>query len=189
MDKTTLATFRIDKDTWKKFKKWASKKNSNASAELNQFILECLGVIDKNIEANIDQDLSDSIEKYIDNYLDTNLESYIDKYIDANIETIVKTYLDQVALKHLDTEPLALDISIDDNIDTNIDLKLDTDLDKEKPLAESLEEQLNEQLTNAELARRMNVSPSTVSRWVNQKSNPPKDLEWQYDPSLKKWVK
>ncbi len=182
MDKTTLATFRVDQDTWKKFKKWASKKNSNASAELNQFILECLGIIDKNIEPNIDKSMYKNIDKHIDNYLDKNIESYIEKYIDAHIETIVKTHLDQVGLKHLDTQ-------LDTNIDNYLDTQLDTDIDKEKPLTESLEQQLNEQLTNAELARRISVSPSTISKWANQKSNPPKDLEWRYDPKVKKWVK
>ena len=62
----------------------------------------------------------------------------------------------------------SIDINIDTNIDINqveeMDVRLDTYIDKEEPLAESKQEQLNEQLTNAELARRMKVSPSTVSK-------------------------
>ncbi len=54
MTDTTLATFRIDKDTWKEFKQWASDRGSNASTELNQFILRSLGSIDKNLDINID---------------------------------------------------------------------------------------------------------------------------------------
>ena len=53
---TTLATCRVDKETWKEFKQWASERGSNASTELNQFILRSLGRIDNNIDVNIDKD-------------------------------------------------------------------------------------------------------------------------------------
>lgn len=58
---------------------------------------------------------------------------------------------------------------------------IDTCIDTQEPS--------NEQITNAELARRIKVNPSTVSKWANQKSRPPKNLEWRYDPKLKKWIK
>ncbi len=54
MADTTLATFRVDKDTWKEFKQWASDRGSNASTELNQFILRSLRRIDNNLDTNID---------------------------------------------------------------------------------------------------------------------------------------
>ena len=54
MKDTTLATFRVDKDTWKEFKQWASDRGSNASTELNQFILRSLERIDNNLDERIE---------------------------------------------------------------------------------------------------------------------------------------
>ena len=184
MDKTTLATFRIDKKTWKEFKKWAGDRGSNASAELNQFILRALGHIDENLETNLDNDLDTALNERIENYLDTNLDKriynltlqYLDKEQDPDLEN------------HTDNN---IDYSIDNNIDKEQVKQLDTNIDRnidKNPLAESLQ-QSNEQITNAELARLLNVSPTTVSRWATQKRQLPKDLEWQYDSQLKKWIK
>ena len=201
MNTTTLATFRIDKKTWKKFKKWSADKDSNASKELNQFILRALGLIDENLETNIDSNLNNNLEQSIEIYLDTNLEQRIEKTVNNYLDINLDKRIYKTTLKYLDKEPEPdvdtniennIDISIDTNIDNNqveeLDVKLDTYIDKEEPLAESEQEQSNEQLTNAELARRMKVSPSTVSKWANRKSRPPKNLEWRYDPKLKKWV-
>ena len=154
MDTTTLATFRIDKKTWKKFKKWAADKDSNASKELNQFIKRALGLIDENIDTNLDNNLEQRIETYLEDNLDNRIEQTVTNYLDKNLDSYI-----------------------------------DKNIDQELPKAESLQEESNEQLTNAELARRMNVSPATVSRWANQKRQPPLDLEWRYDLSLRKWVK
>ena len=85
MGDTTLATFRVDKDTWKEFKEWASERGSNASTELNQFILRSLGRIDNNLDVNID-----SQHNRIDEYIDKRIENYIDKNIDSRIEATVK---------------------------------------------------------------------------------------------------
>ena len=184
MDKTTLATFRIDKKTWKEFKKWAGDRGSNASAELNQFILRALGHIDENLETNIDNDLDTDLNERIDHYLDTNLDKriynltlqYLDKEQDPDLET------------HCDNN---IDKNIDNNIDNNqvdnLDVNIEDSIDKNQ-LTESLQ-QSNEQITNAELARLMNVSPTTVSRWATQKRQPPENLEWRYNSKLKKWVK
>ena len=195
---TTLATFRIDKKTWKKFKKWAGEKNSNASAELNQFILRSLGLIDENLDTESNNNLEQRIDKYLDNHIEARIEKVVSNYLDNNIDkhiyNVTTQYLNQEQKADLETDVNNnIEISIDTNIDNKQIEKLDTDLDncidKEEPLTESLQEQSNEQITNAELARRMKVSPSTVSKWANQKSQPPKNLEWEYDPKLKKWVK
>lgn len=42
-------------------------------------------------------------------------------------------------------------------------------------------------LTNAELARLLGVSPATVSRWSTGKRQPPKNLNWEFNPVTKKW--
>ena len=55
--------------------------------------------------------------------------------------------------------------------------------------SDNLKQQPDEKLTNAQLARRMGVASATVSRWANKKRQPPKNLEWQYDSLLKRWVK
>ena len=198
MKTTTLATFRIDKRTWKKFKKWAGEKNSNASAELNQFILRALGLIDENLDTDINSNLEQCIENYLDANLDGRIEKAVKNYLDTNIDKYIDSLTTQDLGNDKDVElETNLDKSIDNNIDINIDANqleeldsnIDTCIDKEEPLAESKIKQSNEQLTNAELARRMKVSPSTVSKWANQKYKPPQSLEWQYDPKLKKWVK
>lgn len=178
MDTTTLATFRIDKKTWKQFKKWAGNKNSNASAELNQFILKSLGCIDESQDINIDGNLEKRIENYIDNNIDNRIEKLVNQYLDNNIDK----YIYNVVNQSLDKDQKA-------DTDTNLDNNIDNNIDKEESLEESLQQQSNEQLSHAELARRMNVSSSTVSRWATKKCQPPKNFEWRYDPKLKKWVK
>lgn len=182
METTTLATFRIDKKTWKKFKKWVGEKNSNASAELNQFVLRSLGLIDE----NLDTENNNALEQRIDSYLDNNLEQRIEKAINIYLDINIDKYIDKVNLRYRDEQQ---NIDIDTNAEDNLDISIDSNIDEEKPKAESLQEESNEQLTHAELARRMNVSPATVSRWANGKRQPPLDLEWRYDAQLKKWVK
>ena len=185
MDKTTLATFRIDKKTWKEFKKWAGDRGSNASAELNQFILRALGHIDENLETALDNDLDTTLNERIKNYLDANLEKHIYnvtlKYVDKEQDPDIETHPDN-----------NIDCSIDKNIDKNqvehLDVNIEACIDK-KTLTESLQEQSYPQITNAELARLLNVSPTTVSRWATQKRQPPENLEWRYNSKLKKWVK
>ena len=189
MDTTTLATFRIDKKTWKKFKKWAADKDSNASKELNQFILRALGLIDENIDPNFDNNLEKRIEKYLETNVYTRIGETIDNYLDINLDkriySLTHQYLENNQETDLDTNPERnIDVNIDNNLDNKqleqVEVELDNRIDKE--------EQSNEQLTNAELARRIKVSPSTVSRWATGKNQPPTDLEWEYDPKVKKWV-
>ena len=200
MDKTTLATFRIDKKTWKEFKKWAGDRGSNASAELNQFILRALGHIDENLETNIDNDLDTDLNERIDHYLDTNLDKRIEKTINNYLDTNLDKRIYNLTLQYLDKEQDPdlethcdnnIDKNIDNNIDNNqvdnLDVNIEDSIDKNQ-LTESLQ-QSNEQITNAELARLMNVSPTTVSRWATQKRQPPENLEWRYNSKLKKWVK
>ncbi|MGB5771182.1 MAG: helix-turn-helix domain-containing protein [Crocosphaera sp.] len=132
MGDTTLATFRVDKDTWKEFKEWASERGSNASTELNQFILRSLGRIDTNLDVNIDsRDNRIDIDKRIENYLDNNL--------DERIEATVKNYLDKHIDRHIDTNPdQRIDKSIDNDIDskkeTNLDTNIDSSIDSKKEI-------------------------------------------------------
>ena len=198
MDTTILATFRIDKKTWKKFKKWAGEKNSNASAELNQFILRSLGLIDENLDTENNNNLEQRIDKYLDSNIDKRIEKAINIYLDNNIDkciyNLTTQYLNQEQKTDLETDlnndtEINIDTDIDNKQVEEIDSNIDTYIDTEELLTESLQEQSNEQITNAELACRMKVSASTVSKWANQKSRPPKNLEWRYDSSLKKWVK
>lgn len=44
-------------------------------------------------------------------------------------------------------------------------------------------------LTHAELARQLGVSSSTISRWSTGKRNPPEDLKYRFDRTLKLWIK
>ena len=198
MDTTTLATFRIDKKTWKKFKKWAGEKNSNASAELNQFVLRSLGLIDENLDTESNNDLQQRIDSYLDKIIDERIEKAVNVYLDNNIDkriyNLTTEYLNQEQETDIESDLNSdTEISIDTHIDNKqveeLDTNIDNCIDKEEPLTESLQEQSNEQITNAELARRIKVSPSTVSKWANQKSRPPKNLEWEYNSKLKKWVK
>ena len=198
MDTTTLATFRIDKKTWKKFKKWAGEKNSNASAELNQFVLRSLGLIDENLDTESNNNLEQRIDSYLDKIIDERIEKVVNIYLDNNIDkriyNIINQYPNQEPKADIETylndnTEICIDTNIDNKQLEELDINIDTNIDKEEPLTESLQEQSNEQITNAELARRIKVSPSTVSKWANQKSRPPKKLEWEYDPKLKKWVK
>ena len=129
MGDTTLATFRVDKDTWKEFKEWASERGSNASTELNQFILRSLGRIDNNLDTDID-----SRDNRIDKDIDKRIENYLDSNLDERIEATVKRYLDdnleqqmyEATLKSIDRN---IDKNIDNNIDKNIDTETETSLD------------------------------------------------------------
>ena len=198
MDTTTLATFRIDKKTWKKFKKWAAAKDSNASKELNEFIKRALGLIDEDIDTNLDNNLEQRIETYLEANVYTRLGEAIDNYLDINLDkriyNLTYQYLENNQETDLGTNPEKnIDINIDSNLDNKqveqVEVELDTRIDKEELLKESKKEQSNEQSTNAELARLLNVSPSTVSRWATGKNQPPTDLKWQYNPKLKKWIR
>ncbi|MCH2228508.1 MAG: hypothetical protein MK033_12100, partial [Candidatus Caenarcaniphilales bacterium] len=121
MDKTTLATFRIDKKTWKEFKKWAGERGSNASAELNQFILRALGHIDENLETNIDNDLDTTLNERIENYLDTNLDKRIEEVVNNYIDTNLDKRIYNLTLQYLDKEQ---DPDLENHTDNNIDYSI-----------------------------------------------------------------
>ena len=171
MKDTTLATFRIDKDTWKEFKEWASERGSNASTELNQFILKSLGGIDNNLDKHIDK-RDKRIDKYINKYLEDNL--------DDRIEVIVKRYLDKHIDEYIDTNSAEC---IDKNIDKSID-KDSTILDKETAVTESVgEEEVIELLADEkglsrkELALLLGVRPEYLTRWKSGKNIPKEKSE------------
>ena len=175
MADTTLATFRVDKDTWKEFKQWASKRGSNASTELNQFILRSLGHIDKNLDTDID-----SRDNRIDEDIDQRIENYLDSNLDERIEVTVKTYIDKYIDKYIDTNS-------DQRIDTNIDNSIDKDpttLDEETTVTESVEEEEviepladEKGLSGKELASLLGVRSEYLTRWKSGRNIPKEDSE------------
>ncbi len=172
---TTLATFRVDKKTWKEFKQWASERGSNASTELNQFILRSLGRIDNNLDVNID-----SQDNRIDEDIDQRIENYLDSNLDERIEATVKNYRD----KHIDEY---IDTNSDECIDINIDKCIDKEpktLDEETTVTESVgEEEVTEQLADEkglsgkELASKIGVRPEYLTRWKSGRNIPKEDSE------------
>ncbi len=175
MGDTTLATFRVDKETWKQFKEWASDRGSNASTELNQFILRSLGRIDNNLDTDID-----SRDTRIDEDIDKRIESYLDSNLDERIEATVKNYLDKHIDRYIDNNP---DQRIDSNIDKDID-KEPTTLDKETAVTECVgEEKVTEQLADEkglsgkELASKIGVRPEYLTRWKSGRNIPKEDSE------------
>lgn len=54
---------------------------------------------------------------------------------------------------------------------------------------QQMNEVTNAELTNAELARLLKLSPSTISRWANGKRQSPDDLAYRFDPLSKLWKK
>ena len=164
MNKNKLITVRIEAEKRSQFKEWVKERNLDVSEFLTTVIQACLdGRLDKNLISNLkpssDSICIDDLDNKI-NQLDKKLDIRIDKVEEQVNELITK-------------------------LDTSIDIRID----KEEAILETLETTLDEQLTNAELARLLGVSSSTVSRWATKKHQPPLDLEWRYDPSLKKWVK
>ena len=175
MTDTTLATFRVDKETWKEFKRWASKRGSNASTELNQFILKSLGRIDRNLDKRdnrIDKDIDKCIDKYLDKNLDERIEETVKRYLDKHIDEYIDTKSDE-----------RIDINIDKNIDNDIN-KDPTTLDEETTVTESVgEEEVIEPLPDEkgllgkELASLLGVRPEYLTRWKNGKNIPKEDSE------------
>ena len=160
MSKDKLITIRIEAEKRQQFKKWVKEQNLDVSEFMTTIIQACLdGQLDKNLVTNFNPQ-SDSI--CID-----KLENKISQSTD-NLDKRIDKIEEQV-----------------NELVTKLDSRIDKCIDKE----EDREETTNEQLTNAELARRMGVSPATVSRWANKKRQPPLDLEWRYDSKLKKWLK
>ncbi len=160
MNKDKLITVRIEAEKREQFKKWVKEQNLDISEFLTTIIQACLdGRLDKNLISNLNPS-SDSI--CIDD-LDNKINQ-LDKKLDIRIDK-------------LEEQVNELITKLDTSIDTSIDTK------------ETIEPTLDEQLTNAELARLLGVSSSTVSRWATKKRQPPKNLEWRYNPKLKKWVK
>ena len=159
MNKDKLITVRIEAEKREQFKKWVKEQNLDISEFITTIIQACLdGRLDKNLISNLNPS-SDSI--CIDD-LDNKINQ-LDKKLDIRIDK-------------LEEQVNELITKLDTSIDTSIDTK------------ETIEPTLDEQLTNAELARLLGVSSSTVSRWATKKREPPKNLEWRYDSQLKKWV-
>lgn len=164
MNKNKLITVRIEAKKRDQFKEWVKEQNLDISGFLTAVIEACLdGRLDKNLITNLNPQ-SDSI--YIDKLDDriSDLTNNLDKRIDK-IEKQVNELV------------------------TRLDSRIDQCIDKEEDKVKDRKETKNEQLTNAELARLLNVSATTISRWANGKRQPPLNLEWQYDSQLKKWVK
>ena len=160
MNKDKLITVRIEAEKREQFKKWVKEQNLDISEVLTTIIQACLdGRLDKNLISNLNPS-SDSI--YIDDL--NNKINQLDKKLDIRIDKLEEQVNELVT-------------------------KLDTSIDKKETRLETIESTLDEQLTNAELARLLGVSSSTVSRWATKKRELPKNLEWRYDPKLKKWVK
>ncbi len=68
-----LATFRIHPKDWHDFQDWAKSQGSNASREINKFVLGSLGRIDNN-EVSLE-----NLKSYIDKYLENNIDKYLEK--------------------------------------------------------------------------------------------------------------
>ncbi len=164
MNKDKLITIRISAEKREQFKKWVKKQNLDMSEFLTTVISACIdGRLDRDLITNLspesDSICIDELDKKI-NQLDNKLDTRIDR-IEEQVNELI----------------------------TKLDTRIDISIDKKETIVETLEPTPDKQLTNAELARLLNVSSSTVSRWATKKRQPPKDLEWRYDPSLKKWVK
>ncbi len=164
MNKNKLITVRIEAEKRDQFKEWVKEQNLDVSEFLTAVIEACLdGQLDKNLIPNLNpQSDSICIDK-LDNRI-SELTNNLDKRIDKIEEQVNKLI-------------------------TKLDSNIDKRIDREKEKVDDQQETTNQQLTHAELARRMNVSSSTVSRWANGKRQPPLNLEWRYDSKLKKWVK
>ena len=72
-----LATFRIHPKDWHDFQDWAKSQDSNASREINKFVLASLGRIDRRID-NSEVSL-ENLKSYIDKYLENNIDKYLEK--------------------------------------------------------------------------------------------------------------
>ncbi len=70
-----LATFRINQKDWQDFRDWAKSQGSNASSEINKFVLASLGRTDSS-EGSLED-----INNYIDQYLEKNIDQYLEKYL------------------------------------------------------------------------------------------------------------
>ena len=70
-----LATFRINQKDWQDFQDWTKSQGSNASREINQFVLASLGRIDSS-EVSLED-----IDNHIDKYLKNNIDKYLEKYL------------------------------------------------------------------------------------------------------------
>ena len=164
MNKNKLITVRIEAEKRDQFKDWVKEQNLDVSEFLTTVIEACLdGQLDKNLIPKLNpQSDSACIDKLDDRIskLTNNLDKRIDK-IEEQVNELV----------------------------TRLDNNIDKRIDRKKEEIEDQQETITEQLTHAELARRINVSSSTVSRWANGKRQPPLNLEWRYDSQLKKWVK
>ncbi len=168
MNKDKLITVRIEAEKREQFKKWVKEQNLDISEFLTTIIQACLdGRLDKNLISNLNPSSNsiciDDLDNKI-NKLDNKLDIRIDKLEKQVNELITK-------------------------LDTSIDIRIDKKETILETILETIEPTLDEQLTNAELARLLGVSSSTVSRWATKKRQPPKNLEWRYDSQLKKWVK
>jgi transcriptional regulator with XRE-family HTH domain len=61
--------------------------------------------------------------------------------------------------------------------------------EKTPELETTQSDHVSEELTNAQLAKKIGVDPSTVSRWITGKRKIPEDLKYKFDQTLKLWVK
>ena len=174
MTKDKLITIRIEADKRDQFKEWVKKRNLDVSEFLLRIIQSCLdGQIDENIVShNLSQPETIRIDKLEADVsmLVEQIDNCIDKINQGNQEreSLKKQLLQLLDKNQIQSEELTNDIVVKSN---------------------PTEQELNNQLTHAQLARQIGVASSTVSRWANGKRQPPFDLEWSYNCSIKKWVK
>jgi ribosome-binding protein aMBF1 (putative translation factor) len=72
---------------------------------------------------------------------------------------------------------------------TQLEQRTDGKKDSPTHTKENLTQEITNKLTNAQLAKKIGVDPSTISRWATGKRQPPFDLEYSFDPTLKLWIK
>jgi hypothetical protein len=143
MNKSVLATFRVDEEKWKRFQQLAKESGYSASALL-------VGFIDKSIDSGVESPplqpniIDTNIDKIIESYLEKNL----DKYIDDSLDKIIESYLEKNLDKYIDN---TLDKRVERNSTENIDNNLDKG--RKSHSQENLDKHIDSNLDNASVSK------------------------------------
>jgi transcriptional regulator with XRE-family HTH domain len=117
-----------------------------------------------------------------------NNQTYTQWIIDACKEKLgQKGYTTEEISQRLDK--LTNQVSQHETRLTELEEKEDRKKNSPSHAGEDLSQEVTNKLTNAQLAKNIGVNASTVSRWATGKRQPPEDLEYSFDPTLKLWIK
>lgn len=137
-DNKTLATFKIDQETWESFKAKARELDVSASSLMVEFIEQFLdGTVELSTKNKPDKrEPATSDIDTIRAEIDRQLDRILDKRIEGKLEAILESELDDVIYSRIDSRiDTVLDVKIEARLDTILEYKLESMIQRQMEMA------------------------------------------------------